>query len=465
MLHFIFPLIGRFHPLIVHLPIGFILFSLIFMYFPRKDKSVFLPTVKFALLLSTVSAFFACITGIILYNQEGYAFDTIRNHLVLGITTALICLSLYFLIKKKQTTSDPKIHMASGILFLTLTLTGHLGGNLTHGETYLTEVLPEGIQEVFGWKIEEQFGPLSLDEEKWQEALFFEEVVQPILNQNCRSCHNEKNRKGDLMLTSKETLLKGGKNGEILSRGKPMESHLIERMLLPLDHEDHMPPKEKRQPIKSEVELVKAWLLAGASFEETLGQSEVPVALVSSFFVRNETSFYLEVQLEPIEENILKDLKSKGFFIEKLSEESPLVKVSSINFPDCENQDVASLEPIIEYITILDLSHSKVNDDLIPFVGKMENLTLLKLNETDIEGQNFEILKNNIHLATLHLTKSQVRKENLLKLNSHPRLQKVFAYDTPLAKEMTNEKINGLSFKVEMGNFELPSLPTDKVKY
>jgi predicted CXXCH cytochrome family protein len=383
----------------------------------------------------------------------------------LGILTALTCLSLYLLVRKKQTISDPKIHVGSGILFLFLTMTGHLGGNLTHGETYLTEVLPEGIQETFGWKIEEQFEPLSLDGEAWEEALFFEEVVQPIMNQNCRSCHNEKNSKGDLILTTKESLLKGGKNGEVIFRKNPLESQLIKRMLLPLDHEDHMPPKEKRQPIAAEVELMEAWFLSGASFDASLGQSGVSVDLVSSFFVKNENSIYPEVGLEPVEENILRDFRSKGFFIEKLSEESPLLKVSTINFPGAENQDLNALKPILPYITILDLSDSRVTDEFIPFLEKMENLAVLKLNATKIEGQNFEILKNNSHLNQIHLTKSQVRLENLLKLDYHPSLQKVFAYDTPLNENVSLEKLNKLSFKVELGNFELPSLPTDTIKY
>lgn len=462
---FILPLIGRFHPLIVHLPIGFILFALILMYYRRKDKNLLLPTVQFALLLSTLTAFFACITGIILYNQEGYAFDTVQNHLILGILTALTCLSLFHLVKKNQTLSDPKIHVGSAILFLCLTFTGHLGGNLTHGETYLTEVLPEGIQETFGWKMEEQFEPLFLDGEAWEEALFYEDVVQPILNQNCRSCHNEKNSKGDLILTSKESLLEGGKNGEVIFHKTTMESKLIKRMLLPLDHEDHMPPKEKRQPVEAEMELIKAWLLTGASFEETLGQSGISVDLVSSFFVKNEVSIYPEAQLEPLEEDVLKKLKGQGFFIEKLSVTSRLLKVSTINFPEADNQDLESLEPILAYIAILDLNLSNVTDEVIPLVGKMENLTILKLNETKIEGQSFEMLKGNTHLIQLHLTKSMVNGNNLEKLDSHPSLQKVFAYETPLAKEINVEKLKELSFKVELGNFELPSLPTDQVKY
>jgi hypothetical protein len=95
----------------------------------------------------------------------------------------------------------------------------------------------------------------------------------------------------------------------------------------------------------------------------------------------------------------------------------------------------------------------------------MENLTVLKLNETKIEGQSFEMLKGNTHLIQLHLTKSMVNGDNLGKLDSHPSLQKVFAYETPLAKEINVEKYKELSFKVELGNFELPSLPTDQVKY
>jgi hypothetical protein len=58
-----------------------------------------------------------------------------------------------------------------------------------------------------------------------------------------------------------------------------------------------------------------------------------------------------------------------------------------------------------------------------------------------------------------------VNGDNLWKLNSHPNLQKVFAYDTPLGKEINGEKLKELSFKLELGDFELPSLPTDKVKY
>jgi hypothetical protein len=189
------------------------------------------------------------------------------------------------------------------------------------------------------------------------------------------------------------------------------------------------------------------------------------VDLVSSFFVKNETSIYPEVQLEPLEEDVLKELKGEGFFIEKLSVTSPLLKVSTINFPEADNQDLESLEPILAYITILDLSLSNVTDDVIPLIGKMENLTLLKLNNTAITGQNFEMLKGNTHLIQLHLTKSMVNGDNLEKLDSHPSLQKVFAYETPLAKEIKVEKLKELSFKVELGNFELPSLPTDQVKY
>ena len=80
--------------MIVHLPIGFILMALLLMYYPKKDKLPFLPAIEIALLWSCISAFLACISGFLLYTSEGYAFETVQNHLILGLVTALICLLL-----------------------------------------------------------------------------------------------------------------------------------------------------------------------------------------------------------------------------------------------------------------------------------------------------------------------------------------------------------------------------------
>jgi len=461
MLDFIIPLIGRFHPLIVHLPIGFILMALLLMYYPKKNKLLFLPAIEIALLWSCITAFLACISGFLLYTSDGYAFETVQNHLILGLATALICLMLFFQVKKYKILNTPKIQLNSALLVISLMVTGHLGGNLTHGEAYLIEVLPEPLQSAFGYSGFEEFEPIALDENHWEEALFYEDIIQPILNQNCRSCHNPKNTKGGLLLTSKETLLKGGKNGSVISQASWEEGQLYHRMTLPLDHEDHMPPKEKKQPKKEELELVKFWLASGASFEKNLAMTGVTMDMVAPFFIKTEVSIYPKVELPIVEIGKLSNIREKGFFIESVNEGSSLLKVSCVNFPDFSETNLEYLQEIRQHIVFLDLSRTKVNDQVFESLKDFENLTILKMNGTQISGNGLEMLQQCRNLNQLHLTETEVSWDNLKLLNEHPTLEKVFAYKTPAAAG--NKDNVEFNFEVMFGNFELPILPTDSI--
>jgi len=61
---------------------------------------------------------------------------------------------------------------------------------------------------------------------------FFEEKIRPVLVQRCYSCHNSKLAapKGNLVLDTKEGLLKGGTSGPALVPGNPAESRLLKVM-------------------------------------------------------------------------------------------------------------------------------------------------------------------------------------------------------------------------------------------
>ena len=118
-----------------------------------------------------------------------------------------------------------------------ITVTGHLGGSLTHGSTYLTEGLQSGAEQGAAIK------PIP----NIQEAVVYTDVVQPLLEAKCYSCHGASKQKGKLRLDQQEFILKGGKSGQTMEPGNADESEMIKRMLLPVDNEDHMPPKEKSQ--------------------------------------------------------------------------------------------------------------------------------------------------------------------------------------------------------------------------
>ena len=64
-----------------------------------------------------------------------------------------------------------------------------------------------------------------------------------ILATECFPCHREDKAKGGLVLTSRESILKGGGNGNVAAPGQPAQSRLLE--LLRKDGDPHMPPKKQ----------------------------------------------------------------------------------------------------------------------------------------------------------------------------------------------------------------------------
>jgi hypothetical protein len=93
---------------------------------------------------------------------------------------------------------------------------------------------------------------------------FFEAKIRPVLAQRCYSCHNSKMAapKGDLILDTKEGLLKGGASGPVLAPGKPADSRLL-KVLSYTDPLVQMPPSGKLAD--AVLEDFAQWISKGAA--------------------------------------------------------------------------------------------------------------------------------------------------------------------------------------------------------
>src|SRR5436190_16201715 len=74
---------------------------------------------------------------------------------------------------------------------------------------------------------------------------FFEKKIRPVLAEHCYKCHSAsaKKLKGELLLDTKDGILKGGTVGIVLVPGEPDKSRLIEavrykneKLQMPPDH-------------------------------------------------------------------------------------------------------------------------------------------------------------------------------------------------------------------------------------
>jgi hypothetical protein len=91
---------------------------------------------------------------------------------------------------------------------------------------------------------------------------FFERKVRPLLVKHCYSCHSSEAKKlrGELLLDTREGVLRGGASGPVVVPGDPEKSPLIQAVR----HDDEslkMPPKEKLSA--AEIDDLITWVKMG----------------------------------------------------------------------------------------------------------------------------------------------------------------------------------------------------------
>ena len=102
-----------------------------------------------------------------------------------------------------------------------------------------------------------------------QPRMQFVRDIQPILEQNCVSCHRPDKLKGDLDMTTLAATIKGGENGTSLVAFDPDASPLYTHTTLKEDDEELMPPVKSGGPLKAEQqEKLKRWVQQGAPWPE-----------------------------------------------------------------------------------------------------------------------------------------------------------------------------------------------------
>lgn len=257
--------------MVVHFPLGLILFAAILELFTiGRFNSKLRPGIKICLITGVVTALISAAFGWLLASGDEYAGNTLNIHQWSGIATATlgtIVLLMLFRLRKQQHPASVGIYRT--LLFVTaagISVTGHFGASLTHGDEYLTEVLPtESVESTTGINfasLEEDTTKLSKQQEKDLNVR-----VKAIFAHNCYKCHSAQKVKGELRLDGKDFVFKGGESGEVIVPGKPHESEIIRRIMLPRDDDDAMPPKGKKLS-GNDVQLLNFWVLKGAPWPE-----------------------------------------------------------------------------------------------------------------------------------------------------------------------------------------------------
>ena len=248
--------IGKFHPLFVHLPIGFFILLAVLETLALRPHWKELATANRIILLLTIPASIASVLCGWFLAWDHTETQTLFLHRWLGTAVAAAAIVLWIIRQRGWMTAYRRTLIATLIL---LTVASHYGGSLTHGENFLS------------WpKTKLPAQPLSQNELLDQAA--YTKVVQPIFDQFCVDCHGPNKIKGGLRMDSFAERVKGGDNGSSIEPASAQESLLGKRIHLPLDDDDHMPPAEKPQLSPAQIAILDWWLDTGASGDKTVGE-------------------------------------------------------------------------------------------------------------------------------------------------------------------------------------------------
>ena len=264
--------LGRFHPVLVHLPIGGLVLlgvlELVAKFSRFKDAA---QNSRLILALTATTSVTAALLGWMLSQSGDYDPPLLQWHKWAGFAVAATCTVTFLL----SWLGWPRAYQLCLLATLAvLVVASHLGASITHGRDFLTRYAPAPL----GWLLLGNGGAPeahSTSSDPLQQRVFAD-VVRPILLQRCSACHGPEKQKADLRVDSLEALLKGGKDGPVLVPGKAKDSRLIQRLLLPLNDEDHMPPEDKPQPTPAELILLEWWIDRGAPADGQPGGAARP---------------------------------------------------------------------------------------------------------------------------------------------------------------------------------------------
>lgn len=412
---------GRMHPLVLHFPIVLVLLYIGWIIFlqPKTAAASAGPedeTGKWLLFGAACTSAVTAIMGMLLSKEEGYNADALLWHKWGGIAVSLFSFG-WFVYKNAVHRRKYMPQAAAAVSFILIVFTGHQGSNITHGENYLfAPVLPEKTKPVV---------PI-------EQAVVYTDMVKPILDEKCMSCHSSKKAKGELVMETEALLLKGGKHGALWTARQPDISLLLQRIHLPPAEKKHMPPAGKPQLDEDEIAILFQWVKSGASFKQKVNDLTATDSLrllANKLFGGAKEESY---DFAAAEEKTVEKLNNNNRLIQPLAIGLPAL---SANFYNRQNYTTASLKDLLQLKTqlvSLDLAYMPLKEEDVAVIAQLTALRKLNLNFSTVPGNALATLNKLPLLNHLSLSGTALSQKDLEPLAKFPALHSVYLWNTPL---------------------------------
>lgn len=420
--------LGRFHVLALHLPIGMLFAAIAVDWAARgKERGTLAAAAPFLWGATAVSAVLTVALGYMHLAEGGFTGPSAGAHRLYGTLVAALCLGVWLL-----SVTRPALHrrlngITGAVLLLLVTMTGHYGGNLTHGSGYLVQYAPQPLRSLVGLSARRSPVTDLATADPWHD------IVGPMLEARCSNCHNDDKRNGGFSVVHYEAALVGGDTGSAVVPGNLQFSELYRRITLPGDDEAFMPAEGKTPLTPNQAEILRWWIEAGAPVATTVAEVgpslEVARLLSAEIGLDGEAATESRVAVDPAWRE---SLAAAGFLARPLSLDDPrlVVSIHSVGMPLGPDQ-LAALRLAAEQIVSLDLRAAGLEDRDLEALEDFPALRSLVLSNNALSDAGVRVLARWPSLERVNLYGNrEVDDAALGTLAEMPNLRSVYLWGT-----------------------------------
>lgn len=428
--------IGRFHPLFVHLPIGFIIAAVLIEW--RLKDGRYQNAISYLWLLSAITAGVASLCGWFLANDGSYANWTLFAHRWLGILIAVVSLYAWYVRRDPNPNARSK-KITNVVSIAMLAITGHLGGNMTHGSDYLLEYAPTSIQKLMGYGKSGNDLPQFADPDS---VMTYRDIIFPTFEKKCISCHNDNTQNGGLNMASIDSIKLGGDGGPVIVSGD-ITSEVLRRVTLPTSSAKFMPTSGTHMTYH-EVRLLEWWITEGADYNSSMSGVDADESIRSILMSRHNLDLTPRPWIEKTTMSLpdsatFADIAATGIKINAISNSNGWVEISNHVGAEVTSEQLSSLSAASDQITWLQLPNSGLTDDMLSNFKSLSNLTKLKIQGNPITSAGLAQLENLSNLETINITNTKVDNSFFELLDRMPKLKSLYVWQSDITADALDQ--------------------------
>lgn len=245
--------------------------------------------------------------------------------------------------------------------------------------------------------------------------------VAPLLERYCVDCHGPNKQKSKFRVDAFDRLMTPGSSDEMpVVPYAPMESPLMEYLLMPKSDEYAMPPEGEPTPTAEEIVLISQWIYHGATSSE-IARAKLPLSdqLADSGWsaVENLRARGAIVhKVEAVTTGLFVDLRGIGSMLSPTNADHLMQLAPRIVEMNLSGMNAGALSATdwsqFGRLQRLNLSRAQIAADAIAGLSRLTELAHLNLYGTTLDEPNrlalTQLKTNRLYLGSTGLTGSQI---------------------------------------------------------